>query len=353
MTIPTVSVLVDTYNHQSFIEQALVSVLEQDFGRENFEIVVIDDGSTDETPNIVKKFVPRVRHVYKTNGGQGSAFNAGIAELKGDIVAFLDGDDWWAPNKLRTVVETLEREPEAGSVGHGIIEHRGPGQQRVITPNAQFRLHLRDVSGACQFRNVKAFLGTSRLTVRKRVLEKVLPVPPTLLFEADEYLFTTVTAVSDLLLLPQALTYYRLHGNNLFQYGTPDENRMRRKHHVLDGLVQTLPPALKQLGVSQPAIDAVIEPLWVHAERLRLSLEGGTPLETFRVEKAAFRIANRDISLRYRMLKSAFLALGLILPPRRFFQLRRWYVAKGYNRMGQWLRSAKPAAPVVHRWQEN
>src|SRR5262249_29317203 len=124
MTTPTVSVLVDTYNHQSFIEQALVSVLEQDLGRENFEIVVIDDGSTDKTPNIVKKLVPRVRHIYKTNGGQGSAFNAGIAELKGDIVAFLDGDDWWAPNKLRTVVETLERDPEAGSVGHGIIEHR-------------------------------------------------------------------------------------------------------------------------------------------------------------------------------------------------------------------------------------
>jgi glycosyltransferase involved in cell wall biosynthesis len=353
MTIPAVSVLVDTYNHEPFIETALVSVLEQDIGRENFEIVVIDDGSTDATPKIIAKFAPRVRYVHKNNGGQGSAFNAGIAELRGDIVAFLDGDDWWAPHKLRTVLEALEREPEAGSVGHGIIEYRGPGHQRVIVPNDAFRLHLRDRAGACRFRNVKAFLGTSRLTVRRKVLERVLPVPTELIFEADEYLFTTVAAVNDLLLLPQALTYYRLHGNNLFQYGTPDQARMQRKYRVLDGLVRTLPPALKGLGVEQAAIDAVIEPLWVHAERLRLSLEGGTPWQTFQVEKTAFRIANEDISMRYRVLKSAFLALGLVMPPRRFFQLRRWYAAKGYNRAWQWLRRARPAAPVVHRWQEN
>jgi glycosyltransferase involved in cell wall biosynthesis len=352
MSTPTVSVLVDTYNQQSFIEQALVSVLEQDLGRENFEIVVIDDGSTDDTPDIVQKFVPRVRYVHKANGGQGSAFNAGIAELRGEIVAFLDGDDWWAPNKLRTVVEALEREPDAGAVGHGITEYRGPGQQRVITPKASCRLHLRDVQGACQFRNVKAFLGTSRLTVRRKFLDRVLPVPPTLAFEADEFLFTTVIAVADFLLLPQALTYYRLHANNLFQYGVPDEAKMRRKHGVLAELVRTLPPALKRLGVEQPAIDAVIEPIWVQAERLRLSLEGGKPWETFRVERTAFRISNQEVSFRYRLLKSGFLALGLVLPPRRFFQLRRWYVAKGYSKMGQWLRRATPAAPVVHRWQE-
>jgi glycosyltransferase involved in cell wall biosynthesis len=352
MTHPAVSVLVDTYNHESFIEDAIVSVLEQDLGRENFEIVVIDDGSTDDTPRIVKKFLPRVRYLHKTNGGQGSAFNAGIPEVQGEILAFLDGDDWWAPNKLRTVVEALEREPDAGSVGHGIIEYRGPSQQRVITPKAQYRLHLHNLEGAGLFRNVKAFLGTSRLAARKRVLEKVLPVPPALTFEADEYLFTTVTAVADLLLLPQALTYYRLHDNNLFQYRVADETKMRRKHHVLAELVRTLPPALNRLGVEQSVVDTVIEPIWVDAERLRLSLEGGTPWETFRVERTAFRIANQDVSLRYRLLKSAFLALGLVLPPRRFFQLRRWYAAKGYSKMWQWLRRHTPAPPVIHRWQE-
>ena len=77
------SVLIDTYNHERFIEQAIVSVLEQDFPATDREIIVVDDGSTDRTPEIVKKFGPRVRLLRKKNGGQASAFNAGIPECKG------------------------------------------------------------------------------------------------------------------------------------------------------------------------------------------------------------------------------------------------------------------------------
>src|ERR1700684_1962393 len=98
---PLVSVLIDTYNHERFIEQAILSVLDQDFPAPDMEILVVDDGSTDGTPEIIRKFAPRVRYQRKSNGGQASAFNAGIPETKGDIVAMLDGDDWWARGKLK------------------------------------------------------------------------------------------------------------------------------------------------------------------------------------------------------------------------------------------------------------
>lgn len=91
---PFVSVLIDTYNHERFIEQAIVSVLEQDFPASDREIIVVDDGSTDRTQEIVRKFKPHIRLLCKENGGQASAFNAGIPECKGEIVAFLDADDW-------------------------------------------------------------------------------------------------------------------------------------------------------------------------------------------------------------------------------------------------------------------
>ncbi len=78
MAIPPITVLIDTYNHERFVEQALVSVLEQEALAGDAEILVVDDGSTDRTPELVREFAPRVRHLYKTNGGQASAFNAGI-----------------------------------------------------------------------------------------------------------------------------------------------------------------------------------------------------------------------------------------------------------------------------------
>src|SRR5258705_12191269 len=102
---PLVSVLVDTYNQERYIEQAIVSVLEQDFPPDDYEIVVVDDGSTDGTREIVRKFEPRVRLLRKDNGGQASAFNAAVPELRGEIIAFLDGDDWFAPAKLSAVMK--------------------------------------------------------------------------------------------------------------------------------------------------------------------------------------------------------------------------------------------------------
>src|ERR1700693_5784808 len=121
MAKPFVSVLIDTYNHERFIEEAIVSVLEQDFPASEMEILVVDDGSTDRTPEIVRKFEPSVRLIRKANGGQASAFNAGIPQAQGEIVAFLDGDDWWAPKKLARVVGTMKADPALGILGHGLL----------------------------------------------------------------------------------------------------------------------------------------------------------------------------------------------------------------------------------------
>ena len=89
-----VSVLIDTHNHERFIEEAVSSVLAQDFPAADREILVVDDGSTDRTPDILSKFASEIRILQKPNGGQASAFNLGIPQCRGDIIAFLDGDDW-------------------------------------------------------------------------------------------------------------------------------------------------------------------------------------------------------------------------------------------------------------------
>src|ERR1700751_6101505 len=111
MTTPHISVLIDTYNHERYIEQAIASVLAQDFPAREIEVVVVDDGSTDSTPSIIEKFLPRVRYIRKQNGGQASAFNAAIPELRGSIRSFLGGAARWANGKLSATAQAFESYP--------------------------------------------------------------------------------------------------------------------------------------------------------------------------------------------------------------------------------------------------
>ena len=172
MTKPFVSVLIDTYNHERFIEKAIVSVLEQDFPESDREIIVVDDGSTDRTAEIVRKFEPCVRYLHKQNGGQASAFNVGIPECRGEVVAFLDGDDWWVREKLSKVIPVLAGNSEIGMVGHGTITVLPDGREQTEVLREGHRFSLRSLEGARMFRRRKNFLGT-RTTIRSNILRKL------------------------------------------------------------------------------------------------------------------------------------------------------------------------------------
>src|SRR5260370_2389638 len=146
---PLVTVLVDTFNHEKYIDQAVESVGEEGLSRGELEIVVVDDGSTDGTASIVEKFAPRVKHVRKKNGGQASAFNAGFAESRGEIVAILDGDDWWARGKLAAVAEALEKNPEVAAVGDGYYEvDEGAKKARACVPAGRPGVGLASAEGS-------------------------------------------------------------------------------------------------------------------------------------------------------------------------------------------------------------
>jgi GT2 family glycosyltransferase len=347
MRKPFVSVLIDTCNHERFIEQAIVSVLEQDFPAGEVEILVVDDGSTDRTPEIVRQFAPRVRYLRKENGGQASAFNVGIPQTRGEIVAFLDGDDWWAKTKLTTVVEQLDKHPEFGAVGHGIIEsYTEAGSSVPLRPAQEFQLRLSTSDDAALFSHLRCFLGTSRFTARRSLLEKILPVPEELIVEADEFLFTLAVALGGAMVLQTPLTHYRLHGDNLFQFRSGDERKLRRKRDVMACLVRTLPQRLRAAGLAADVLEQVILPVWVEAERLRLTLGEGTPFDTFRLERASNRLAYRETSLGYRAFKAAVLLSTLVMPPKQFYRAKTWYAERGLRRMRRVLGEPTQAAPI-------
>lgn len=352
MTKPYISVLIDTYNHERFIEQAIKSVLEQDRTMEDVEIVVVDDGSTDRTPEIVGNFAPRVRLVRKVNGGQGSAFNAGIPVCHGEIIAFLDGDDWWANGKLRRVVETMERDPGVGIVGHGVTETFSDGRRHTEVLREVSRFRLDSAESAQTFRVRKAFLGTSRMTIRAGLACGILPVPEQLRFEADEYLFTLAAAGAVAVILPEALTFYRIHEANLFQMSGFNEEATRRKMQVLARLAQELDRQLPKWGAPAEATKVVTEAVAIEAEQLRLMVDGGYPWQMVRAEIAMYRILHENASRAQTLFKYASLFPGVFLPPRLFYRARRWVAS---NKM--YLRARKSVLPVpqpahtVRQWK--
>lgn len=112
MTDPLVSVVIGTFNREKYVRQTVDSVLEQTF--RDFEVIVVDDASTDRTPEILKSYGDRIRLIRRDcNSGLPSvARNAGMAQAKGRYIAFLDSDDYWYPSKLEKQVELMEAHPD-------------------------------------------------------------------------------------------------------------------------------------------------------------------------------------------------------------------------------------------------
>jgi GT2 family glycosyltransferase len=322
MTRPLVTVLVDTYNHERFIEEALVSVLEQDFPSSEMEILVVDDGSTDRTPEIVRKFAPRVRLIRKTNGGQASAFNAGIPEAQGEIISFLDGDDWWTRNKLARVLQAITSDSSLGLVGHGITTVHRDGNMEYETLRDGFRFQANTVEGVHLFRVRSAFLGTSRMTMRTDIVRRIGPVPDALVVQADEYLFTIAAVMAGVLILPETLTYYRMHDANGFQIADHNPQRHRRKMEALEVLARGLETRLASIEMDPAAREVLLTMPRACADQLRLKLDGGWPWETAKTEWKIYKVMHPDAPLPHRVFKSLFLAGACLAPPRLFYELQ-------------------------------
>jgi glycosyltransferase involved in cell wall biosynthesis len=109
---PLVSVIVPVHNGQRYLAEAVESVRKQNY--EPLEIIIIDDGSTDDTEKIARGLGQDIHYLFQQNAGPASARNTGIVASRGEIIAFLDSDDFWPPDRLTVVVRYLEQHPEVG-----------------------------------------------------------------------------------------------------------------------------------------------------------------------------------------------------------------------------------------------
>ena len=108
--MPRVSAIIPTYNNPAMLLQAVESVLAQTY--DDYELLVVDDGSEPETRKALEPFMDRIKYIYQENAGPSAARNRGIKESGGELVAFLDHDDLWLPEKLQAQVEYMDAHPE-------------------------------------------------------------------------------------------------------------------------------------------------------------------------------------------------------------------------------------------------
>ena len=215
---PLVTVVVTAYNYARYLPFAINSVLNQTYSP--IEIIVVDDGSTDHTREVLAQYQGRVLAISTENGGQGHAFNIGIGKASGELIMLLDADDTWRPEKVQLMVEFAAKHPNAAMLYHryqNIDRNDGyyPAPAQPVTL----------INGDCR-RNYLQTGGSwdspiaSVLTLRAEHIRRALPLPTYAVREgADTILTDYCVLTSEVASLPDSLTLRRLHGSNHYAAG--------------------------------------------------------------------------------------------------------------------------------------
>jgi len=216
-----VSVVIPTYNSADLVVEAVESVLAQTVPP--FEVIVIDDGSTDRTRERLASYGPPVRYVHQENGGVATARNRGVKEAKGDLVAFLDADDAWHPRKLEIQLKVFQRRPELGMLGTGRLDW--PNQPFPQLTEASMKEPFDVTLDDLIIRN--RFL-TSSILIRREVLNRVGEFDPSLHGPEDYDMWLRVAQVAPIANLPLFLTGYRNIEGSLGKRAVSMESGLRR-----------------------------------------------------------------------------------------------------------------------------
>lgn len=219
-----VSVLISNYNYARFLNQCIESVLNQTY--ENIEIIVYDDGSKDNSLEVLKKFEDKIKVISNLNYGKHHSFNQGnsiyksLIQSTGEIIMLLDADDYFYPNKVEKVVNTFLSDEELVMVQHRMSEvdvnNKLTGKinkQKIIICN-KVHNQLKYIRNSKKSSNF--FMQTSALSFRRNCIEKLLPMYEDE-FEnvcIDMRLPVEAIYLGRFFTISEPLTYYRVHGVN-------------------------------------------------------------------------------------------------------------------------------------------
>lgn len=203
-----ISVIIPTYNCGRFIAQAIDSVLAQTF--QDFEIIVVDDGSNDDTRKIINRYGEKVKYLYQQQTGVSCARNRGINASTGRFIAFLDADDLWLPTKLEKQMELFHSAENIGMVftenclfdSQGVFKKK-TGKRRLMNGNLARNIFL--LSGVV----------TPTVMVKKNILDEIGGFEESLMCAEDDNLWIRIAALYKVRLIDEPLAKIRDHESRL------------------------------------------------------------------------------------------------------------------------------------------
>ena len=247
---PLVSILINNYNYELYLKEAITSALNQTYP--NTEVIVVDDGSSDSSREIIASYQNKIIPVYKENGGQASAINAGFAVSRGEIVCLLDSDDVWLPQKVEKVVEAFCSNSEAA-----VVYHRVQNVDEAGTPTGKPWPPYNPIKGNISSQVARTggwwpFPPSTALSFHRKFLCKVMNVPEEeYRICADTYLADLAPFSGEVVGIEQALSLYRLHSSNNWSssIGAQEDVTAIRDLQYHELRVSMLNRCLKRLGI--------------------------------------------------------------------------------------------------------
>jgi glycosyltransferase involved in cell wall biosynthesis len=281
---PAVSVVVDNFNYGRFLKQCLESVIAQDYPREKLEIILVDDGSTDDSIKVAEQFSKRVKIVPRRNGGQAEAFNTGLRQAGGDLIMFLDSDDYWDRDKVRVIADCF-KDPAIGIVQHPLLDVDADGRALPTSiPRWPSRYTMRDF-----LKGGAALAAASGLAVRSSVIDKIGPIPWDIAWASDIYMIVHGLFHTDALNFPQAKGYHRIHGANNWAEGYSSPKKLRMGLELQKTFDRYLAPRLKEKGLDYSPEYRFLEDLDTARREILASMYEGRSSEARARWRALFK----------------------------------------------------------------
>ncbi len=307
--LPLVSIITPSFNQARFLEETIRSVLEQDYPR--LEYLIVDGGSTDGSVEIIRRYADRLAWwVSEPDSGQAEAINKGLARARGEVVAWLNSDDFYLPGAIRGAVEALQRHPQAAFVYGDMLAVDEAGRTINVLRYPQWRLE-----------DLLAFhiIGQPAVFIRRAALEAVGGLDPSYHYLLDHHLWLRLALQGEIRHVDALWAAARYHAGaknraHAAQFG-------REAFRILDW-ARAHPDLSRILARNERRVRAS-----AHRVDARYLLDGGRPAAALRAYLRALVVHPPVALARLNILISASLELmGLGL-------LRRAYLRRRRNRL--------------------